>query len=347
MSVTVERVRRQLGAAGLALTLCCAPLLVLGQAASRPGSPPGTVDLSRWLPRIQQAASTRTYQGTLMFSAGGVVSSSKVVHVCDGRQRFERIEVLDGRSRLQYRHNEQLVTLWPAARVAVLEDDDTTTEFPSLPRVPAARLQEHYELKPLGADRVAGHDADVLLLKPRDEHRFAQRLWVERETGLLLRGDVLGRQGEVLESSAFIDLRIGGRVPHEPIATAMKRLDGYRVVKSGSVRADLEGEGWRLARSVPGFQLVACSKRALDAAEPAAQPSVPVLQTVFSDGLSQVSVFVEPYDAQRHRQPMRTSLGATHTLASRRGDWWVTVVGEVPLPTAQQFETLLERKPTR
>jgi len=69
-----------------------------------------------------------------------------------------------------------------------------------------------------------------------------------------------------------------------------------------------------------------------------------VLQSVFSDGLTHVSVFIEPYDAKRHRQPMRTSQGATHTLMSRHGDWWVTVMGEVPLATAQQFEAALERK---
>jgi sigma-E factor negative regulatory protein RseB len=77
-------------------------------------------------------------------------------------------------------------------------------------------------------------------------------------------------------------------------------------------------------------------------AAPAAQ--VQVLQSVFSDGMAHVSVFIEPYDAQRHKQPMGTSLGATHTLMNRRGDWWVTVVGEVPMATVQLFEVMLERK---
>jgi len=69
-----------------------------------------------------------------------------------------------------------------------------------------------------------------------------------------------------------------------------------------------------------------------------------VLQTVYSDGLAHVSVFIEPYDALRHKQPMGTSLGATHTLMNRKGDWWITVVGEVPMATVQQFEAQLERK---
>ena len=51
-------------------------------------------DPSAWLTRIHQAAINRSYQGTMAFSAGGHVSSSRVVHIADGRERYERIEVL-------------------------------------------------------------------------------------------------------------------------------------------------------------------------------------------------------------------------------------------------------------
>ena len=71
---------------------------------------------------------------------------------------------------------------------------------------------------------------------------------------------------------------------------------------------------------------------------------LPVLQSVFSDGLTHVSVFVERFDAQRHK-PMRTVLGATNTLMNRHGDWWITIVGDVPMATIQQFETMLQRRP--
>jgi sigma-E factor negative regulatory protein RseB len=98
-----------------------------------------------------------------------------------------------------------------------------------------------------------------------------------------------------------------------------------------------------LTRQVPGFGLVSCTKRPLDAATDAGAP-VQVLQSVFSDGLTHVSVFIEPYDASRHKQPLGTSLGATHSVMNRHGDWWFTVVGEVPMATVQQFEAMFERR---
>jgi sigma-E factor negative regulatory protein RseB len=232
-------------------------------------------------------------------------------------------------------------TLWPASRVAVIELREAVIDFPALPPS-GGRTLESYEMRSLGADRIAGHEAQVLMFKPRDALRFAQRLWAERSSGLLLRADVLGARGEVLESSAFSEVSIGGKAQPEAVLGAMKQLDGYRVVRAAVGRTQLQDEGWALAHPVAGFHLVSSVRRPLDAAGADRAKSQPVLQAIFSDGLTHVSVFVEDYDAQRHK-PMRTSLGAMHTLMMRSGDWWITVVGDVPMVTVQQFAMALER----
>ena len=343
MSDSLAQSRRRLGRVGLGLALSCTPWAVCAQAVSGVQGGSGGADGSPWLARIQQAATDTNYQGTLMFSAGGVVSSSRLDHFCDGRQCYERLEVLDGRARVQYRHNDRMVTVWPASKLALVEQRGPLDEFPALPASVGTRVAEHYELRSIGQDRVAGHDVEVLMARPRDKHRYAQRLWAERETGLLLRNDVLGPAGELLESSAFTDVKLGARLQPDAVLKPMKKLDGYRVVQAHAQRVPLEAEGWAVARPVPGFALVSCTKRPLDASADSGG-SIPVLQSVFSDGMAHVSVFIEPYDAQRHKQPMGTSLGATHTLMNRRGDWWVTIVGEVPMATMQLFELMLERK---
>lgn len=319
---------------GLGLLCVATVALAQGAAASSAGA---------WLGRVQQAASSSSYQGTLMVSASGVVSSSRMVHVCDGRQRYERVEALDGKPRLQLRHNEQLLTLWPASKQARFESRDPVAEFPSLSALAGPLALENYEPASLVRDRIAGHEADVLMFKPRDKLRYAQRLWADRDSGLLLRNDVIGPGGEVLESSAFTEVQIGGRLSADQVLGPMKRLEGFKVVRAASERTQIEAEGWLLGRPVAGFQLVSCSKRPLADTESQLSP-VQVLQSVFSDGLTHVSVFIEPYDAQRHKQAMGTSLGATHTVSSRQGDWWFTVVGEVPMLTAQQFSALFERR---
>ncbi len=333
MSALSLRRRHALGRLGLAATLLVWSALVAAQA--------GAGDARQWLTRIQQAAAHQTYQGTLIFSAAGTVSSSRVVHIGEGREHFERVDVLDGQERQQFRHNDQLLTLWPRKRVALFEDRNHVADFPALP-ADGRRALESYELSSIGSDRIAGHAAEVLLFKPRDARRFAQRVWAERDSGMLLRADVLGPHGEVLESSAFTDVTIGGKLPVDGVLAAMRNLDGYRVVRTRVAHTNPQAQGWALGATVPGFQLVGCVLRPLDAPSDNG-PLAQVLQSVFSDGLTHVSVFIEPYDTHHHK-PLRTSLGATHTSMRQLGPWWITVVGDVPMATVQQFESMFERR---
>jgi sigma-E factor negative regulatory protein RseB len=321
-----------------------APGMPAGSAGSAPASASAPAsemqpDVRAWWARIQSAASNRNYQGTLVFSAGGLVSSSRVAHYCDGTQRYQRIDALDGQARQVLRHNELVKTLWPANRVAVVEPRQALSGFPALPSG-EVNPATSYEARLLGHERIAGHDAQVLLFKPRDNLRFAQRLWAERSTGLLLRADVLDPRGEVLETSAFTDLHLGARLQPEAVVAGMKKLVGWKELRPQIGRTQLDAEGWTLAHPVVGFNLVSCVKRPLVAD---GNGDVQVLQSVFSDGLTQVSVFVEPFDAQRHQASL-SRVGATHSVAAQAGAWWITVVGDVPMNTANQFIKALERK---
>jgi sigma-E factor negative regulatory protein RseB len=306
----------------------------------------GTVDARAWLARVHEAASLHNYQGTQVVIAGGAVSSSRIAHYCDGSQQYERVDMLDGQMRRVFRHNDTVYTLWPQHQVAVVEQRLPLPPFPGVLQAGSESWTEHYELMSQGLDRQAGYEAEVFLLKPRDELRFAQRLWAERGTGLLLRADVLGRHGEVLESSAFSEVAIDVRAQPEQVLQPMKRLEGYRVVHPSITPTQLETEGWSLKQQVPGFRQVSCVKRPLDllGAANGRGGASSVLQAIFSDGLTHVSLFIEPFDEQRHQRPLATSIGATHTLMLRQGDWWITIVGDVPTPTLKQFAGSLERR---
>jgi sigma-E factor negative regulatory protein RseB len=69
-----------------------------------------------------------------------------------------------------------------------------------------------------------------------------------------------------------------------------------------------------------------------------------VLQAIYADGMTYVSVFIEPYKDNHHGRPMHAVMGATQTLSMRQGDWWITVIGDVPAATLQLFAGALERK---
>jgi sigma-E factor negative regulatory protein RseB len=332
-------------AAVVALAAILWPLLAQagGTAPSPPLAAAFGADARSWLQRIHNAASQRNYQGTLVVTAAGTMSSSRMAHYCEGNQCFERIDMLDGQPQRVYRHNGQVLTLWPAAKVARFEQRDVVALFPAVLSGSEEQLFDRYEMLVEGADRVAGLEAAVFLLRPRDGHRFAQRLWADQGSGLLLRADVLAPDGRVLETAAFTEVTIGVKSQSDSVLAPMKKLDGYRVLRSAPQRTGLDAEGWRLATPVAGFRQVSCVKRSLDATGDGERaPSADVLQAIFSDGLTHVSVFVEPLRADRHRAGV-AAFGATHTLMQPLGPFWVTVMGDVPLATLKLFAAALER----
>jgi sigma-E factor negative regulatory protein RseB len=322
--------------------LILGPALALASAAFVPGGlvfaagNAAPTDARGWLMRVHGAAAQRNYHGTLVVSTGAAVSSSKVAHYCEGEQRYERVEALDGQPRQVLRHNNLVHTLWPASKLVLVEQRDARATFPALLSGGEEQTFERYEFKAEGEDRIAGHAAMVMLLKPRDGDRYAQRLWADKASGLLLRNDVLDERGQVLESTAFTDVAID--VPAQPAAVlkAMRKTAGWRVLRPTYTRTELNAEGWALTAPVAGFREVSCVRRDAQGVEGG------LLQTIYADGLTHVSVFVEPYQPERHR-PVQAALGATHTLMQQHGAWWVTVVGDVPLATLQRFASALKR----
>lgn len=302
----------------------------------------GENEARQWLARMKTAAAGANYQGTLVYSAGGVMSSSRVWHYRVGDQTYEHLEAQDGRQQRIYRHNDEVRTVWPQTRTAVVERRETLAAWSTTPQEVDPRAAESYDLGHEGEARVAGREVTVLLLKPRDELRFGQRFWVDRASGLLLRADVIGPDGNLVESSAFSSIDLGVKAQPSSVLQAMRKDDGLRVLRPQQQRTSLDAQGWMLKNPVDGFGLAGCVLRGLEAG--GSDP--PMLQAVFSDGLTHVSVFVERFNAQRHRKEMQAALGATHTTMSRSRDgaYWLTVVGDVPAATLKRFAEALERR---
>jgi sigma-E factor negative regulatory protein RseB len=368
MSRAVSRIgglSRALLIAGICMASLGVPMTAQAGGPADPASAPvSRFDPSAVIQRIQDAANRHSFTGTFVVSAGGAITSLRITHLSDGQNQIERVETLDGQMRQVFRHNDLVHVLWPHSHAATIEHRDLGLGHPAtLPAGAAARL-DMYDLQPAGLDRVAGLEAEVLQLRPRDAHRYGQRLWLERQTGLLLRTDILGPHGELIESAGFSELKWGARSPSQThtqsqtLLAQMHRLKGYRIERPRLTHTELEREGWILRAPVAGFRalhtyvhppgLPSHGNQAPDAVRTASTdtptPQSSVVQAVYSDGLTTVSLFIERYDISRHQHEAPiASQGATQAIGKRHGDWWITAVGEVPSATLHRFATQIER----
>lgn len=313
------------------------PGVQTGSAATR--------TLADWLQRLHDASANRSYIGTFVVSSlGGGLASARIWHVCDGTQQMERVESLTGPPRSTFRRNDQVVTFLPDLKLARTERRESLGVFPSLLKTNGAAISEFYGVRYAGVERVAGLEADVVLIEPRDRLRFGYRVWSERQTGLLMKLQTLDGAGRVIEQSAFSELQLDAPVRPERLAQMMSSTDGYRVEAVESEKTTAAAEGWSLKTPVGGFKPTACVKRPGTRAAGAADST---MQWSFSDGLASVSVFVESFDRRRHGGETQFAVGATHSITRRisdkGGDWWLTLMGEVPYATLQALAQGLER----
>lgn len=328
----------------LALAGCTLPAVGYVAAQATPAPAASAVEsrsINDWLMRMHEASRKRSYIGTFVVSSGGAMSSAKIWHVCEGDQQMERVETLTGAPRSIFRHNDQVVTFMPDHKVVRSEKRESLGMFPQLLQSADGRIADYYKVKQEGAERVAGVEADIVLLVPKDGMRFGYRVWTEQKKGLVVKLQTLDTDGKVLEQAAFSELQLDAPVKMDKLLQMMGKVDGYRVEKPVLVKTTASAEGWVLKAPVAGFKPMSCYKRPATA-NPA--PGEEPLQWIFSDGLASVSIFVEPFDRQRHDRESSLSMGATQTITRQLDAYWVTVMGEVPMATLKLFANGLERK---
>ena len=336
-------------ALGVFVALCAAQAGVRAQSAgavpvAQAESAGQQRSIGDWLIRMHEASRRRAYIGTFVVSSStGNLSSARIWHVCDGDQQIERVESLTGAPRSTFRRNDQVVTFLPESKVARTEKRESLGLFPSLLKSSDSSIPEFYSARQTGSERVAGFDADVVQVQPKDGLRFGYRIWSEKKSGLVVKLQTLDTDGRVLEQAAFSELQLDAPVRMDKLARMMADTQGYKVEKPELVKTTAQAEGWELRNPVAGFKPMSCYKRPATAGM-----AESTMQWIFSDGLASVSLFVEVLDRQRHAQEVLLSSGATQTLTRRlsdkSGDWWLTVVGEVPAQTLKAFAQSLERR---
>lgn len=301
---------------------------------------PEEADVQTWLKKSNEANRRNSYTGTFVVSSGRKMFTASIVHAYDGTVQAERIEALTGRPRITYRHAQEVLTVFPLQRTALLESRETAHELPFDLPGGNGQVGQWYRLLTKGQDRMAGLEANEVQIQPKDAWRYGYAIWSDKQTGLVLKMQTLDADGKVLEQVAFSEVQLGVTLSPHALLEQMLPPDGYRVVRREKIKVKPESIGWKWSAQVPGFQPVAAYARENGTSGQEG------MQWIFSDGLSTASVFAEHFDPARHQQEGGGNAGgATHVWGRKLGDWWLTAIGEVPLATLKQLVQGLERLP--
>jgi sigma-E factor negative regulatory protein RseB len=314
------------------------------------------------LERMGQALTELEYEGTLVYLNGHELSTLRIAHRIDGGQVRESLLALSGPIRAVARSRKTVTCVLPDARAISVprQHPGALTALAPGP-LDLQRLQRHYLIHPLGRSRIAGRDTRVVGIIPRDELRYGYRFFIDDETGLPLKTDLMDNQATPIEQVMFTEVEF---IRPNPSATAAASASPAGLSARSSAVAQLETPAlgvstppapapaqaqaqapaqaspsakldispWRLSSLPDGFRLVA------------ADPTVAVdggerRWLMISDGLSTVSVYIEP-DRGRGLAGQE-QVGAVHAAGRVIGGQQVTVVGEAPALTVDAIADAL------
>ena len=271
-----------------------------------------------WLNRAAAATKQLNYSGIYVYHQGEHVEVQRVLHRVDASGEQEKIEVMDGTPRQFLRINNDVYCHLPDGKHVRLERNTLRRFFPALLPAQPAGLLEYYEAKLGGIERVAGRACQVVSLEPRDGYRYAYHLWLDKQTGLPLKSRMINSNGSVVSMFVFSEVQIG----KAPAAQIFANDLTGKIVQKAAFDKPAE-VAWNVAPP-PGFERVQEAVRMLPGKK------APVIHLVFSDGLSVLSMFVEPINPQVQRLQGLSAEGVIGVYAREVDGYTVTTLGEVP-----------------
>ncbi|OEY68017.1 transcriptional regulator [Marinobacter sp. X15-166B] len=282
----------------------------------------------QWLARLAPALNMTTYRGVFVYARGDRVNTMQVAHRYHQGQVEERLVQQDGANGEIVRKGMRVVCVLPDHGHIQLDEVIPSGPFAEAFSRQLTPVNRWYQPQLQGEGRVAGHQTVVIALKAKDPHRYSYQLWLEKQTGLLVKSYVRSRTGEVLESFQFTQLEIVDQLPDSEfeVQSAGREVQKRQLDQPARSLAP-RMTGWTLGWQPEGFM-------------PAATPRAASSQAVaFSDGLAAFSVFVESV-GQLAMPTGASRIGATtaymRSLQTAGTGFLVTVVGEIPPETAMQ-----------
>ncbi len=282
-----------------------------------------------WLEKMGKALREETYRGIFTYMRGHQFDTVKVIHQFRNGQEMERLVHLNGEKREIIRKGDKLI-----CRHAKSEHLDLEHEVPMGPFTHAFNenliaYQNLYRLSLHGEDRIADRPAVKVGITPKHDDRYGYRLWLDKETGLLLQSHLVNR-GRVLEVFQFVQVDIGEPIDESQLASALpENAASHRLTAEMPAPDEPDAKpNWKVSWVPDGFKAVRMAQ---------------ANRLLFTDGLATFSVFVDQ-NGPADLPELTTHMGGTVVITKKlKGSHQqITVVGEVPAHIARKVAESIE-----
>lgn len=285
-----------------------------------------------WVQKMSQAMQYQSYQGRFVYANNNQLESMSVLHINDQQGRRERLLSLNGEAREILRDDENLTCVWPSSRKVVVDKSSPLDISPLWIPEDVTRLGKFYAFELVGEDRIAGYPTMVVSILPRDNYRYGMKIWIDKQSALLLQSILMDDKGNPGEQIMFTDLHLLDESGKKAALSAVPKIDeGFALIRSNQLSADeiQADHNWQIESLPAGFWIDKAFRKRMEGSDKLTQ------HMILTDGMASVSVFIEETSAQSLSGA--SLMGAVNAFGARFNEFSITAIGEVPAITVQQI----------
>jgi sigma-E factor negative regulatory protein RseB len=283
---------------------------------------------SQWLARLSHTVRLSNFQVSFVLSRSGQETIPYLWRhavFADGTE-MEQLNLQNGPGRELIRVNNVVSVFEPDVPPYSLYSEFITGPLPSQLLYHPEHLAQSYEFFTVGRARISGRPAQQIRIVSKDNTRFSYQLWLDEQTGMLLKLNMHDLQGGLIEQVQVTELEILDK-PH----------DYFSRINPGSLPQVMaiaprqsRKQSWEVTFLPTGMKEISRDIRRLPVTGQVVE------YKMFSDGLVDVSIYVQPA-----KESLGTDLLLRHSvntfLTVTDGQVQITVIGEIPPKTANEI----------
>ncbi|CWX09636.1 TPA: sigma-E factor regulatory protein RseB [Haemophilus influenzae] len=277
------------------------------------------------LDKMTQALNNLNYEIAFVQTTPANMDSFRYRHIKQDNKTYAQLVTLDGHQQEIIQRDNLVSYFQPNAQAFTLNSSNIVDAMPAVVRANFDKLSSDYDFVKLGKDRVAGRFADTIRIVPKDDFRYQYLVFVDEENGLLLRGDMLDREGKLLDQfrvvTLYIDDRLRGLTDYINKVSLPPLLKESKNEQSSDIT-------WSAGWLPQGFSLIRYTQEILE--------NEIIDSALYSDGLFTFTLFVP--NVSSNDLPENTWKQGAYTIYSEViGGKEITFIGQLPISTAKRI----------
>lgn len=279
----------------------------------------------QWLQKMQTANNNLNYEISFVQTTPINIDSLRYRHIKHNDKVYAQMLTLDNAPQ-EIIQKDNLVSYYSLnAAPFSIESNHISDYFPTIMQSNLQGLTEHYDFVNIGRNRIANKVVQTIRILPKDDFRYQYVVFIDEQNHLLLRSDMLDREGNLLEQFRVVNINLDSI--SKSFVSDLEKLNSPPIIaeKKSSSAVTLN---WYPNWLPKGFKLI--NQRTESDGENIIESQL------FSDGLFYFTLHSSNAITQNQNE-LAHKQGSLIIYTENRNNKELTFIGQLPIAVARRI----------